>query len=313
MAVLQGEELVNNPGATTQTTPTNIGVEAQDVAKAQGVAYEGIAKQAETTPTPTYENYDATKVAGEVSALAQPKTATSYYDEAKSTVAGRLNTLLSSDSPYIKQAEQRAKEEASRKGLLNSSMAIGAGREAAISQAMPIAQQDASEFNKFGLQQQQTENQQATIQTEAIVSGEMAKQKASIAQTAQNIQNAFNSRLTGANEESKSWLQSLSQSHETAMQELQHTQNLALQQFDTTSKKAESIRTQASQVMQNYQISVENLMTDPDFLNLGTDAVNNAINQMQTLAKNTIKFIGASSGVDMSEYVNTYLTDLSVK
>lgn len=313
MAALQGEDLINNPGATTGTTPTNIGTEAQDVAKAQGVAYEGIAKGAENTATPAYADYNATKVAGDVGVLATPKAATSYYDEAQSTVAGRLNSLLSSDSAYIKQAEQKAKEEASRKGLLNSSMAIGAGREAAISQALPIASQDASEFNKFGLQQQQTENQQATIQTEAIVSGEMTKQKAAISQTAQNIQNAFNSRLTGANEESKAWLQDLSQSHQTALQELEHTQNLALQQFDTTSKKAESIRTQASQVMQNYQISVENLMTDPDFLGLGTVAVNNAINQMQALAKNTIKFIGASSGVDMDAFVNTYLTSLSVR
>lgn len=310
---MMAEGLLQGAGATTVTDPTTIGTNAQDIAKAQGVAYEGIAKQAETTPTPTYSDYDATKTASDITTLATPKTASSYYDVAKGTVAGQLTSLLSQDSPYIKQAEQKSKEEMSRKGMLSSSAAIAAGREAAYNAALPIAQQDASEYNKFAGQQQATENQQATIQTEAIVSGEMSKQKAAIAQTAQNIQNAFNSRLTGANEESKAWMEGLAQSHDTAMKELTHTQNLALQQFDVTSKKAESIRTASAQIMQNYQISVENLMTDPDFLNLGSAAVNNAINQMQTLARNSIKFVGASSGVDMSAYVDTYLTNLTVK
>lgn len=306
------EGLLQGAGATTVQSPTTIDKTAQDIAKAQGVAYEGIAKQAETTTTPAYADYNATKAAEGIETLAQPKAASSYYDEAKSTVAGRLNTLLSSDSDYMKQIDNKSKEEMSRKGMLSSSAAISAGREAAYGAAMPIVTADADSYNKFGLQQQATENEQAKIQSEAIVSGEMSKQKADIAQKSQNIQNAFNSRIQGAGEESKAWLQGLSQSHQTAMQDLTHTQNLALQQFDVTSKKAESIRTNSAQIMQNYQISVENLMTDPDFLNLGSGAVNNAINQMQTLAKNSIKFLGASSGIDMGPFVDAYLTNLSV-
>lgn len=307
------EGLLTNPGAVTTTNPSTIGATAQDIAKAQGVAYEDIAKQSETTPTPLYADYNSTAVASDVANNAKVNTATSYIDQAKNTVAGQLNSLLSSDSPYIKQAETKSKEQSASRGLLNSTLAAQAGREAAIKQALPIAQQDAETYNKYGLQQQQAENQQSTIQTEAIVSGEMVKQKAAVAQTAQNIQNAFNSRLTGANEESKTWLQGLAQSHDQAMKELTQTQNLALQQFDVTSKKAESIRTASAQIMQNYQISVENLMTDPDFLNLGATAVNNAINQMQTLAKNSIKFVGASSGVNMDAYVDQYLTNLTVR
>lgn len=306
------EGLLNNPGATTEENPSNINVTAQDISKAQGVAYEDIAKQAESTPLQNYASYDSTKASQDLLTNAQPKTATSYIDQAKNTVAGQLTSLLSSDSPYIKQAEQKAKEQSASRGLLNTSIAAGAGRRAAIESALPIAQQDAETYNKFGLQQQATENQLKQVQGEAIVSGELNKQQAAIAQTAQNIQNAFNSRLTGANEQSKAWLTDLQNTHTANMEALKHQQNLALQQQQISAEKAESIRTQASSIMQNYQISVENLMTDPDFLDLGSTAVNNAVNQMQTLARNSIKFLGASSGIDMSAFVDTYLTNISV-
>jgi len=298
---------------TTAPTPTTINQNAQDVAKAQGVAYEDIAKTAQETPTETAPAYDATKVSSQIADAAAIKTGTSYYDEAKGTVAGRLTSLLNNESPYMKQAEQRSKEASSRKGLLNTSIAVQAGQAAAYDAALPIAQQDASEFNKFGLQQQTAENQQRTIQSEAIVSGEMTQQKAAIAQQAQNIQNAFNAKLSGANEQSKAWLEGMSENHNKTMQELEHNQNLVLQQFQNDLEKQKTASTLASQTMQNYQISVENLMTDPDFMDLGPTAMNNAINQMQILAKNSIKFIGAASNIpNFSQWANTYLTALSV-
>lgn len=306
------EGLLQNPGAVEESIPTTIGQTSQDISKAQGVAYEGIAKEAETTQ-PDWASYDAAKVSSDIGTLATPKAASSYIDQATNTVAGQLNTLLASNSPYIKQAEAAAKEQAAGRGLLNTTLAAGAGRKAAIESALPIAQYDAETYNKFGLQQQQAENQAKQIQAEAIVSGTLNQQSSALKQTAQNIQNAFNSRIQGASEQSKTWLQELQNSHATALQTLQFEQNSLLQQQQISAEKAESIRTQASQIMQNYQISVENLMTDPDFLDLGAEAVNNAINQMQTLAKNSIKFVGASSGIDLSEFVNTYLPALTVR
>lgn len=306
------EGLLNNPGAVEESLPSQIGQTAQDISKAQGVAYEDIAKQSESQTQPAWSTYDSNTAASNITSTAQPKTATSYIDQAKSTVAGQLSSLLSQDSPYIKQAENKAKEQSASRGLLNSTLAAQAGRTAAIESALPIAQQDAETYSKFGLQQQAADNQISTIQAESIVSGELQKQKTALNQQSQNIQNAFNARLSGATEQSKAWLQELQQNHAVTMRELETQQNLALQSQQISAERAESIRTLSNQVMQNYQISVENLMTDPDFLNLGTDAVNNAVNQMQTLARNSIKFLGASSGIDMSAFVDTYLTNISV-
>lgn len=65
-------------------------------------------------------------------------------DEQKETVAGRIHSLVGQDSPLLQQARTRARQASNRRGLLNSSMAVGAGREAVLNTALPIAQQDAA-------------------------------------------------------------------------------------------------------------------------------------------------------------------------
>lgn len=306
--------VLENPGAVTTEQPNQISQTAQDVAKAQGVAFEEAAKPSTsaTTDSSLYPTYNASKVASDVGTLAAVKQPTSYFDQAKSTVAGQLSSLLASDSSYIKQAEQKAKEQSASRGMLNTTLAAQAGREAAISAALPIAQQDASEFNKFALQTQATQNQQALVQTESIASSELAKQNAAIAQSKQNIQNEFTARLQGATEQSKVWIQDLQNQYDTGVKELDRQHNLLLQREQISAEKANAIRNASSQIMQNYQISVENLLTDPDFLNLGSEALQNSIAQLQTLASNSINFIGASSGVDMTPFVDAFLEPITI-
>lgn len=293
-------------GTTGVLNPPTINQEAKDVATAQGVAYGNVSDSEINRPTADYANYDAGKVSSDINDTAAIKSGTSYMDQARGTVVGQLNSLLASDSPYIKAQEQKAKEVSASRGMLNSTLAAQAGRTAAINAALPIAQTDATEFNKFGLQQQNAENLQTNSKAEAIASGELVKQKAEISQTAQNLQNAFTSALAGANEESKTWLTALQNDHNKTMSEMQYTQNQVLQNQDISAKMAESVRTQTSAIMQNYQISVENLMKDPDFLNLGAEAMNRAVNTMQTLATNNVKFVGAASGIDMTPFLKYF-------
>lgn len=64
------------------------------------------------------------------------------------TVNSQLTRLLDANSVYVDQARQRAMQMANSRGLQNSSLAASAGEEAAIAQALPIAQQDASTFSR---------------------------------------------------------------------------------------------------------------------------------------------------------------------
>lgn len=74
-----------------------------------------------------------------------------YTPKADETVEGRLSNLLTSDNPYMKAAETAGLQAANKRGLLNSSLAVGASQKSAIEAALPIAQQDASYMQNRGL------------------------------------------------------------------------------------------------------------------------------------------------------------------
>lgn len=282
----------------------------QKVADEAGVAYSDVGKPADITPQPAY---DAAGTKATLDVQAPVASGLDFVDQDKSTVAGQLNTLLKGDSAYIKQAEEAGMEQAASRGLLNTSAAAGSARKAAIGAAVPIATQDAQTYAAAQGREQAAGIAQNQTQTEGIVSGEMTEQKGAIAQKAQNIQNQFQAQMQGASEANKVLLQDMQNSYNTFNTEMQNEQANFAQNQNISAEKAAGIRTQSSAIMQNYQVSVENLMTDPDFINLGPAAMNNAINQMQTLARNSIKFLGASSGINLDSFVNSYLTPLTVR
>ena len=108
-------------------------------------------------------------------ATAQAKQAT---DAANATVSGQLTSLLSADSPYMKAARDYSNQVMNGRGLMQSSIAVGAAQEAAIRAGLPVAQQDAqSEFQRQYAGQLNSYDvaklkQQAEISTEAAAKGQ---------------------------------------------------------------------------------------------------------------------------------------------
>lgn len=125
----------------------------------------------------------------------------STYQTPESTVSGQLATLLQSGSPLMRQAEERAKEQANKLGLLSSSMAVGAGQGALISQALPIAQQDAATAAARQTAQQAAEYAQSGMQTEATLSGARSVQNAQLAQQQKDLDQNYNTAMTQAQTE----------------------------------------------------------------------------------------------------------------
>ena len=91
-------------------------------------------------PAPTAPSYTTTPV------NASTYTATPYTVPTNGTVQERVKSLVAEDSPLMQQAAQRAQQEMAQRGLINSSLAVGAGQQAVIAQALPIAQQDAQAY-----------------------------------------------------------------------------------------------------------------------------------------------------------------------
>jgi len=73
-------------------------------------------------------------------------------------VSNNLTGLLARNNPYITQAEQAGTRQAAARGGLNSSIAAGAARGAAIQAGLPIAQGDAQAYGNAAGQNQDALN-----------------------------------------------------------------------------------------------------------------------------------------------------------
>jgi len=178
-------------------------------------------------------------------------------DPATQTVQGQLAGILASGSPLLVQAQTRAAQAANRRGLLNSSMAVGAGESALYDAAMPIASQDATTYSQFGLsnaeraQQAELANANAKNQMEQLnVSEEGNTNRFNVGET--NTSNRFNTGETNT------------AARQTAAQEADRaSQNAQLQQQSNLSAadRAAQTASQNAQLQQQTNLSNQDAQT----------------------------------------------------
>jgi hypothetical protein len=128
--------------------------------------------------------------------------ATTYSPSKDALVANQLNALLAQDSPYLQSARTRALQYAGGRGLLNSSIAAGAGETAAIDSALPIASQDASSFLTSQRDNAQAQNQFARDANQFGREGALSVFKEGTALGRQRDQQTWQ---TGENATDRSW------------------------------------------------------------------------------------------------------------
>lgn len=106
-----------------------------------------------------------------------------------------VNTQLANDTsasnPVVQEAETGAAQTANSRGLLNSSIAAGAGQSAAIGAAMPEASQDASQIQSQNLQTQNLDSAQE-IAGENVASNNEQQLAGATASFSNGYNNSFN-------------------------------------------------------------------------------------------------------------------------
>lgn len=105
-------------------------------------------------------------------------TATLRTVQDNELVQRQLEQIIGNDSPLIQRARQRATESMNARGLVNSSMALGAADAAMYDYAMPIAQADAGTFSGAARDNQAVQN--STSQFNAGESNTTARQNAGL-------------------------------------------------------------------------------------------------------------------------------------
>lgn len=127
-------------------TPTEAEVYGYNPTLAEATGYEAEKLNGRADYTPT---------------LAQAATWDAYVRAVEQNDMARhhLESMLSSDSDYMKQARTAGIQYANSRGLLNTIMAGRAAQGAAIERAAPIAMQDANTYNQRALADMQYTNQ----------------------------------------------------------------------------------------------------------------------------------------------------------
>ena len=97
------------------------------------------------------------------------------------TVENQMAGLLSGESPYMAAARNKAMRTANQRGLLNTTMAAGAGEKAAIESAMPIATQDAAYLQGSAGKTQEARLQSGLYEKQGEISKDIATHEGGIA------------------------------------------------------------------------------------------------------------------------------------
>lgn len=233
-------------------------------------------------------------------------TDASAYGTPETKVAWQLNQLLQSDSDYMKESDRGATELANRYGALGSSMHASAARRESIRSALPIATSDAEGARGFGMQQQAAENEVNVSQAETELGSALQQQRVAL----ENSQTALSSKLDmlaqGLDQEGRAMLEGVNArfADQTKTLEADLQQMLNSNQIDADT--ATFARAQAGELIENYQISVEELLQDPDFLALGSSAVEQTLNNMLQTTTAGIQFVADSSGINLDDYLDDF-------
>jgi hypothetical protein len=209
----------------------------------------------------TYQSRDANVV--NATSTGYDPTATTVGRN--STVAGQVEDITKSGSPLMQLAQTQATAAANRRGLLNSSIAVGAGQKALYESALPIAQQDANTnfsaesqtsgakntASQFGAAAQNTASlQNSSLGTQVNVSNATEANKAA----SQNAQSATQVSMANAN--------ALNQQGSQVLQGQQAIQQIGAQ--GGVQERLQQIQSNTQLSIADKQIAANKVLADND-------------------------------------------------
>lgn len=225
------------------------------------------------------------------------------------TAASQLEDIIASGSPLMQQAEANAKNQMNARGLINSSIGIGAGQSAVIAAATPIAQQDAQTYataaqqtaaakNTAGLQDASLGTQTSqynTGQTNASLS-QAATASNTVAVTAQQIQGSKD-------------IQELQGNVQKAIADLQANTTLSVQDKQSATQQAlqaaqGSVQTQIAKIQSDTSLSIEQQQTQSQQLIAQWNNTNGQIVQGMVNAGNL-------ANIQANGAINTQITKIT--
>lgn len=195
-------------------------------------------------------------------------------DPATQTVAGQVDSILAGDSPLMQRARTMATQQMAQRGLVNSSMAVGAGQAAMIDRALPIAQQDANTYNAVASENMAARNQAGVFNAGAQNQSSLQTSQQKFAGAQADLDRAQQLVLSNNSIEAQKQLQVAQQQFAAAQADLDRTQQTNLQNSQQTFQQSmqndaqvfqqsmtllqQSFQASQSQLDRNQQIALQN-------------------------------------------------------
>lgn len=212
---------------------------------------------------------------------ADPATATAATRalDQNELVSNNVNNLIKQDSPLMQQATTKAAEASNSRGLLNSSMAVGAAQGAVMDRAVPIAQADANATSNV-LNSNQANQQQVNIT---------------------NASNIQNSNQFNASESNKLTSFNASESNKVLSQMLDQQNKLQLADIEATYKTVMQSQSSAMTLYQNSVRDITDILQNPD---LTPEAKQQAVASANQLLSTGLQIMGKIGGLNLDDMLN---------
>lgn len=211
------------------------------------------------------------------------------------TVSGQMNKLLRADSPYLQQARSGAMQTANARGLLNTSMAAGAGEAAAIQSSLPIAGADAQAYGRAATENLGYKNQglqfgaAASNQASQFNTGEQNQL------TKMGYQGQIETGLQNLRGGQQKEIASMQSENQMGIAKLQSDTQKALQATEQLYKKDIAITEYGGNLYRTTVAAVNEILTNPD---LDTAAKQAAIDMQIEMLKAGLTLMTKALGID---------------
>lgn len=227
-----------------------------------------------------------------------------------STVAGQLESVTANGSPLMTQAETAAKQASASRGLLNSSIAVGAGQEAVYRTALPIAQADAStNFSaattnannltaaaQFGANAQNSNDQFNASQTNSVALGNL---QANTTRNTAQLQADTQTSIANNENRVKLQLQQIDTDTRKYLAQMDEGTKVKLQTMDAKDKQLLQTNISAANAYAQLAQALASISTST---NMDAGAKQQATDNQINLFRQNLSALGQVSGLDLSKY-----------
>jgi hypothetical protein len=220
-----------------------------------------------------------------------------------SLVQNQLASITANGSKLNTAAETAATKMSNRRGLLNSSIAVGAAQDAVIRNALPVAQQDAATYANKDVNDTNAQNVSSQFAANSKNADDLQTKLAQIQASTQfniaNLQSSTQQNISRAENQNRLSVAALNAKSQQDISALDSNTKLKLAEIDGTNKQLLQTNISAANSYAQLAQALANISTSTT---MDAAAKQQATDNQLNLFRQNLQAIGQVSSLDLSKY-----------